>query len=259
MPLIEANSQRLHAEEHGQGAPALVFSHGLLMDREMFAPQVAEFARRHRCVTWDQRGHGLTEEDDKPFSYWDSARDCLAVMDALGIERAVLVGMSQGGFLALRAALLAPERVVGLVLIATQGGVDGEEVYDNFRGLKAEWSANGPLSAGPGLAQMLINAPEEDARWLEKWRAAPRARLGPCIDTLIARDDISGRLGEIACPALVIHGAGDHAIPEALGRKLAEALPDSRGFVSVPGAAHAPNLTHPAPVNLAIERFLAKL
>ena len=83
----------------------------------MFDSQVAALSDKFRVITWDERGFGDTEYDGKPFTYWDSANDCLALMTHLGVETAVLGGMSQGGFLSLRAALTAPERVRALVLI----------------------------------------------------------------------------------------------------------------------------------------------
>lgn len=259
MQFIDANGQKLWMEQTGTGTPALVFSHGLLMDRTMFAPQVKALSDRYQCISWDQRGHGLTQEDGAPFSYWDSARDCLAVMDAAGIERAVLVGMSQGGFLSLRAALLAPTRIAGLILIATQAGTDSPETHDGFRRLQAEWAANGPKNAGPDVARMLLGQSEEEAIWEAKWAEQPKNRLGPCVETLIARDDITDQLSAISCPTLVIHGDADQAIPQDRGRALADNLPGNRGFVSVSGAAHAPNLTHPDVVNPAIEQFLAEI
>src|SRR5690348_2127661 len=110
----------------GEG-PAVVLSHGLLLDQSMFDAQVAALAPEYRVITWDQRGHGGTPAPG-PFSYWDSARDVLALLDHLGIGRAVLGGMSQGGLLSLRAAMLAPERVRGLILIDSEAGT-GEEAH----------------------------------------------------------------------------------------------------------------------------------
>jgi 3-oxoadipate enol-lactonase len=259
MPHLSANGQMLYFEDQGKGSIPLVFSHGLLMDHEMFAPQVAALSQTSRCVSWDQRGHGQTREDGEPFSYWDSAADCRAILDHLGIEKAVLVGLSQGGFLSMRLALEAPERVAGLVLISTQAGIDDDAVYENFRGLKAEWSANGPANAGAGVASMLIGDPGLEAEWLAKWHKEPKSRLGNCIDTLIARDDLTSRLAELTCPALVIHGVADGAIPISLATTLAEGLPDCRAFVQIEGAAHAPTLTHPKEVTDAISLFVSGL
>src|SRR5581483_12488544 len=111
MPFAEVNGQRIRYDDTGTDGAPIIFSHGFLMDREMFAPQVEALAGEFRVISWDERGFGKTEFDGKPFTYWDSAKDCLGLLTHLGIEQAVLAGMSQGGFLSLRAALLAPERV----------------------------------------------------------------------------------------------------------------------------------------------------
>ena len=109
MPYAEVNGQRLRYEDTGGDGPPVIFSHGFLMDHEMFAPQAAALAPEFRVIAWDERGFGETEFDGKPFTYWDSARDCFGLLDHLGIEQAVLGGMSQGGFLSMRAALLEPD------------------------------------------------------------------------------------------------------------------------------------------------------
>ena len=127
MPYAEVNRQRIRFDDSGGDGPAVILSHGFLMDREMFAPQLEALAPEFRVITWDERGFGETEFDGEPFTYWDSAGDCLGLLDYLGIDRAVLGGMSQGGFLSLRAAIMAPERVRALVLIDTQARVEDPE------------------------------------------------------------------------------------------------------------------------------------
>ncbi len=111
MAFADINGQRIFYTDSGGDGPAVVFSHGFLMDASMFDPQVAALAPEFRVITWDARGFGATEFDSQPFTYWESAHDALVLCEHLGIERAVFAGMSQGGFLSLRAALLAPERV----------------------------------------------------------------------------------------------------------------------------------------------------
>lgn len=111
MPYIDANGSRLYYEDTGGSGPAVIFSHGLLMDGDMFAPQVEALRTTYWCITWDQRGFGRTGPASEPFTYWTSARDVLDIMSSLNIEAASLAGLSQGGFLSMRAALLAPERV----------------------------------------------------------------------------------------------------------------------------------------------------
>ena len=123
MPFAEVNGQHIFFEDSGGNGAPVIFSHGFLMDHEMFAPQVEALADDFRCITWDERGFGQTPASG-PFTYYDSASDCLALLGHLGIDQAVLAGMSQGGFLSLRAALTAPDRVKALVLIDTQSGTE---------------------------------------------------------------------------------------------------------------------------------------
>jgi len=105
LPTHEINGQQIYYEDSGgQGAP-VVFSHGLLMDHEMFASQVDALRSQYRVVTWDQRCHGVTETTIDPFTYWESADDLAGLLNNNGIEHPVLVGMSQGGFVSLRFAL----------------------------------------------------------------------------------------------------------------------------------------------------------
>ena len=120
--------------DHGGDGPAVLFSHGFLMNRSMFDNQVEAFGGDYRCITWDERGFGETRAEG-PFTYWDSANDAIAVLDACGVDRAVLVGMSQGGFLSLRAAIAHPDRVAGVVLIDSQAGVDDEETLQGYQGM----------------------------------------------------------------------------------------------------------------------------
>lgn len=263
MPYADTNGIRLYYEDTGgQGTP-VVLSHGFFMDREMFAPQVAVLGGKHRIVTWDERGHGDTEDAGEPFTYWDSARDCLGLLDHLGVDRAVLGGMSQGGYLSLRAALLAPERVAGLVLIDTQAGVEDADARAGYEHLFDRWRGEGPSDdLAHTIAGLIINDPAENDRWVAKWQrryAGSAARvLDRAARTLLDRDDISDRVAEIRCPALVVHGTDDPAIGVEIGRELCGRLPNCTAMIPVEGAAHAANLTHPEPVNAALRDFLAR-
>jgi 3-oxoadipate enol-lactonase len=261
MATAQINGQQIFYVDHGsprEGAPTMIFSHGFLMDHEMFDAQVAAFSDRCRIVTWDERGFGSTVHDGQPFSYWDSAADLLALMDHLTIEHAILAGMSQGGFLSLRAALLAPERVTGLILIDTQAGVDEAETLAAYQGMVDMWMAAGPVpDLANAIAQIIIADPSHHDAWIAKWQTLSREGLSDAAGALLNRDDITDRLGEITCPALVIHGTADTAIPMERAEELAEALSGAGPVARIEGAAHAANLTHPDPVNSAISVFLS--
>jgi 3-oxoadipate enol-lactonase len=242
-------------EDTGGDGPAVVFSHGFLMDREMFAANIEALAPAYRCVSWDQRGFGRTGTVDAPFTYWDSARDLLGLLDHLGIERAVLAGMSQGGFISMRAALLAPERISALVLIDTRSGIDAPEVIEAFAGLDAEWRRNGARNVKHDLAGLLGVAFASE-RWFPKWETLDNEALHHPIAALKDRDDITARLGEILAPCLVIHGDADQAIALEHGSALREGLPNCEDFLAVPGAGHAANMQFPDIVNAALRSFL---
>ena len=260
MPFAEVNGQKLYVEDTGGDGPPIVLSHGFLMDHEMFAPQVAEFREVYRVVTWDQRGFGATEFDGEPFTYWDSARDLFALLDVLGIERAVLGGMSQGGYLSMRAALLHPDRVRALVLIDTQAPPESDDKVAEYRVMIDTWVEHGYLDdLGNTVAGLIIADPDLEPTWTAKWRDWDPARMAPAGTALLDRDDISDRLPELPMPVLLIHGGQDTAIPISRAHEICDAVDDCRGVVEVEGAGHASSLTHPQIVNPAIRSFLEGL
>jgi pimeloyl-ACP methyl ester carboxylesterase len=220
------------------------------MDSSMFEPQVAALAPEYRVITWDERGFGATRATGS-FSYWDSARDVLGLLDHLGIERAVLGGMSQGGFLSLRAALTAPGRVRGLILIDSQAGQEEAANVPAYEQLEQTWME--AIILGPP------DGPVDYAPWFAKWAAADRDELRLAFRCLMDREDITGRLGEISCPALILHGTADAAIAMERAEAVRAGLAGPAALVEVEGGSHASNLSHPDQVNGAILEFLRTL
>jgi pimeloyl-ACP methyl ester carboxylesterase len=157
MSVAEVNGQHISFHDSGGDRPAIIFSHGFLMDGSMFDTQVAGLADEFRCITWDERGHGGTAATG-PFTYWDSADDALALAEHLGVGPAVFAGMSQGGFVSMRAALRAPDQVRGLVLIDTQAGLEDPEVMPLYQGLHDEWVANGPANVQELVASLIFGS-----------------------------------------------------------------------------------------------------
>jgi 3-oxoadipate enol-lactonase len=260
MPFAEVNGQRLRFDDTQGDGPPIIFSHGFLMDREMFAPQAAALAPEFRVIAWDERGFGQTEFDGEPFTYWDSARDCLGLLDHLGIDKAVLAGMSQGGFLSLRAALLSPPRVRALVLIDTQSGLEDPERLPTYRQMQETWLQVGPVDElAQAIAGLIIGDPELSRVWIEKWQHLPRENMRQVGNTLFDRDDITERVHEITCPAIAFHGTADQSIELELAEDLCQRLPACTGLVRIEGAPHASNLTHPDEVNGPLREFLRSL
>jgi 3-oxoadipate enol-lactonase len=260
MAFAEVNGQRIRFDDSGGEGPPVILSHGFLMDREMFLPQVDALASQFRVITWDERGFGETQFDGEPFTYWDSARDCLGLLDHLGIDRAVLGGMSQGGFLSMRAALLAPERVRALVLIDTQAGVEDPERLPGYRQMQETWLQVGPVDElADAIAGLIIGDPALSQTWIAKWRELPRDTMRAPGDCLMEREDISDRLSEISCPVILFHGTADQSIEMAKAEALCQGLSGCDGVIRIEGAPHASNLTHPDQVNGPLLEFLGGL
>jgi len=261
MPLHKINGQWIHYEDTGGDIGPLVLAHGLLMDGEMFAPQIEGCRSSCRIITWDARCHGETENTDDPFTYWDLADDLRGLLDHLGIEKAVIGGMSQGGFIALRFALQHPERVSALLLLGTQAGVEDPEKVATYQVMLDVWEAEGLNEQLAETIAAILLGNEWPGRhpWIAKWRQKPRSLLRPAFQALAGRDDIHNRLGEIKAPALVIHGTADAAIDIEVARELSRGLPNSRPLVAIEGGGHASNLTHPELVNRAVQQFIGEL
>lgn len=257
METAHINGTTIAFKDSKGSGPVVILSHGFLMDHSMFDSQVAALSAEYRVITWDERGFGGTKATGE-FSYWDSARDVLGLMDHLQIDSAVVGGMSQGGFLSLRTALLAPERVKALILIDTQAGTEAPETIEPYNQLHAAWLEHGAVAVQDVIASIILG-PGTWPEWYEKWSLLQPEQFSLAFECLMHRDDITDRLSEITCPALIIHGTDDVAIPMEKAEALRDGLGGGTSLVPITGGPHAANMTHPEPVNAAILQFLQSL
>ncbi|MFJ4652155.1 alpha/beta fold hydrolase [Nocardia sp. NPDC088792] len=230
--------------------PTLLLAHGFLMDESMFEPMRESLAACGiNLVTIDARCHGRTQSPDgEPFSYWDLAADGLAVLDELGIGSAVIGGMSQGGYSALRMALLAPERVLGLALIDTEAGACSPAELAFHRTFFQRWAGPEPIAPLVAeLAPQLIGGtdPRLWRTWTSRWYSSDRRAILPAARCLMDRRSVLHRLPEITAPALVLRGGHDGASTAQKSEALAAGLVGADGVVTVPGAGHGAVWTHP--------------
>ena len=248
-------------DEAGHG-PAVVFSHGSMMDRTMFRPQMEELGEEYRVVAFDHRARGTRWEG--PYSLYDLADDCLRLLDRLHIDRCVMAGMSMGGWMAVRFVLDHPDRVEGLVLIASSGlaysqadQVIWEQHYRPLLGagrVGREFALDEAaicFSAATRSAQ-----PRMVEHWIERWAAHRGDAVYHEVCSWLMQDDISDRLAGIDVPTLAIHGAADEAIGIEDAHRTVAAIP-SASLVSIPDAGHTVNLEKPTAVNDALRVFLA--
>jgi 3-oxoadipate enol-lactonase len=129
---------KLYYEETGSGTPIL-FVHEFASDHRGWEPQMREFGKRHRCIAYSARGYTPSDvpADPNAYSYLHVMRDCVAMLDHLGIERAHLIGLSMGGYTALQVALNHPGRVRSLVLAGTGSGFERDYVAEHYKSSRA--------------------------------------------------------------------------------------------------------------------------
>jgi pimeloyl-ACP methyl ester carboxylesterase len=259
MATFDAGNQQLSYEDFGGSGPVIVFSHAFAMNRSMFGPQLDVLETRYRCIIWDQRAHGGSYTD-RPFTMWDSARDYIALLDHLGIQQASLFGASQGAFVALRLALLAPDRVRSLVTLGTSAAVETPEkklAYLQMQDALKDGQEL-PQAVLDPLAYICFGSNFDGTYWQAVWRRWPAKQARLASDALRERDDLSERLAEISVPALVLHGTADNAYPVSEGQAIADGIARSEPLVRVEGGTHFLSMTDPEPVNAAVSSFLAK-
>lgn len=264
--VVDVGRARLHVREAGSG-DALVFLHAGIADGRMWAPQQAAFAERWRTVAVDRRGFGQTRYETEPFS---PVADLIAVLDALGIERAVLVGCSMGGRLAIDTALAHPQRVRALVVVGS--AVSGAPQPPNFPtaiqakldALEAAEARNDIDEVNELEAQLWLDGPEQPAgRVGGALRELFLSMNGIALRAAPTGDEIAPAaawplLDAMGVPTQVIWGTLD--FPHLLDRMqhLVATVPGARGHV-IEGTAHLPNLERPEEFNAVLAAFLASL
>lgn len=269
---VKIGGLSVHLKTAGEGTPALLLLHGFSASvfswREMM-PVLADWGR---VTAFDRPPFGLTDrptswEGTNPYSLIGQAALTLAVMDAFGVERAVLVGHSAGGTLATHLALEHPDRVAGLVLISPAIGL-GSGLRPGLR-----WVLSTPQARRLGrlfvrraagnldeaLPQAWHDPTQVTAEILEGYKRPLRTEgwdRGLWELTLAARpSEVEARLDEIHVPVLIITGDSDQLVPTERTVRLAERFPEAELLV-LPDCGHVPHEEAPDAVLSAIEAFL---
>ena len=221
----------LHCIERGEGKP-LILLHGNGEDCSYFEHQIARFSETFRVIAVDTRGHGRSPRGSAPFSIRQFACDLAAFMDARGIERASLLGFSDGGNIALAFALVHPERVERLVLNGANLDASG-----------VKRSVQLPIELGFRIASLF-------ARW-----SAQARRNAETLGLMVNDPNIDPvELSRLAAPVLVIAGTND-MIKESHTRLIARSLPNAQ--LSLVEGDHFVAAKNPEAFNREVERFLA--
>ncbi len=265
MPSIEVNGVSIYYEEAGSGTP-LVFSHEFAGSHESWEPQIRFFARRYRVITYNHRGYPPSTVPDDPSAYSEEhlVADLRGLLDALGIERAHIAGLSMGGAVTLKFAIAHPDRCIGAVVAGAGSGADNHEEWvrsglETARRFEEEWeSTAGAYAEGPARVQFKQKDPrgwQAFADLFLKHSAIGSAHTFRGVQ-LKRRTiyEVEDDLTRMRAPVLIMVGDEDEpCLKPALFMK--EHIPNA-GLVVLPRSGHAINLEEPALFNQFVMDFL---
>jgi pimeloyl-ACP methyl ester carboxylesterase len=261
---ININGVNINDIEVGDpaGIP-VVFIHGFPFDKTMWTPQLKSIPAKYRAIAYDLRGHGESDCGDGQFLIEFFVDDLIGLMDYLKIEKAVLVGLSMGGYIALRAVERNPERVIALALCDTKSEADSNEVKirrarqisiiknsgihrfaDDF--LKAIFAENTFLRM-PDTVEMIKKIIV---------KTSPLS-LASTLIALAARTDTTPALPQIKVPTLILTGEKDPLTTPEDATKMKQLIPNSKMHI-IPEAAHLCNLENSVIFNKYLFEFLEK-
>jgi pimeloyl-ACP methyl ester carboxylesterase len=264
--------------------PTLILNNSFTTSAELFRPQFAdeELLKVANLLAIEPYGHGKTHPTYRQFTYWDSAIANLQVLDALGIDQAFAMGTSQGGWIVTQTAMLAPDRIKGIIPLGTSmdresqqsqalGCWDGTEFCTPAIDALAEpvpddWVVPDEFVIGVLDAGLGDSVSDEDrAFWLDVYRRnysgdAGRERLRTCSINLRDRDSLLARLNSVTCPVLWIHGTADSVYSVANAENGIARFTGSKDaqLKVVEGGQHFLSASDPKEVNAAAVDFISK-
>jgi 3-oxoadipate enol-lactonase len=266
MPEMQVNGARIHYEEDGVGEPPLVFAHGLLLSGRVFDRQVDAFQQRHRCISFDFRGHGRSSAPATGYGLDSLTEDARALVESRGPSRCHFIGHSLGGLVGLRLAIRHPELLSSLTLLNVTPAQERWAQALRLRLLSClaraigiEWVADRVLSQlfGPVFLDDPCRHQERNA-WRAKLVANDLPGILRALTGVLTREAVSDQLARITTPTLIIAGEQDRAVPVADAELLHHGIRGSR-LVILPRAGHTTPVEEPRATNHAIEQFLSLL
>ena len=252
MPKLNRDGVNIYYEVHGSGPP-LILTHGYSSTSAMWQGQIAALSRHYKLVLWDMRGHGQSDYPESPAAYSEALTlaDIAALLDAEGAEKAIVGGLSLGGYMSLAFYRSFPARVRALLIIDTGPGFkkdDARDAWNKRAHETAERFDRDGLAVLKAMSAERANVSHRDASGLA------RAARG----MLTQRDaSVMETLPTIKVPSLVVVGADDTPFLAA-SDYMAAKIPGAEKVV-IPSAGHAANIDQPKAFNDAVLSFLDRL
>lgn len=261
MPVSTINGLKLHYTDTGvEHASPVIFIHGFPFSSEMWEEQIGFLSDTHRVITYDVRGHGKSQLGNGHLLIDFLVDDLFALMDHLGIQSANVVGLSMGGYIALRGVEREPERFLSLVLSNTKSEADTNEAKikraDAVRTIR-----NDGVTVFADNFLKSVFAPDSFDKRPEAVRKIRTIIEKTSPDTLCstlialaARTDTTENLSKITIPTLILVGENDQLTPPAAAQGMANRIRGARIHI-LPDAAHMSNLENPEEFNSYLRDF----
>ena len=262
MPFVTVNTVTLHYRYSAPrpGRPLLVFSNSLGTDARIWDAVVSELAADYGILTYDQRGHGLSDTGQSPASMPDLAEDLVALMDHLGIVDAVLVGVSVGGMIAQQLAARRPDLVTALVLCDTAHRIGDASFWETRI---AAVRAAGITSIADAILERWFTpgyrrSDNADYRAYRNMlcRQSPDGYADIC--RAISKTDLERSTAQLQLPVLCVVGDTDGSTPPALVKSLADLIPGAQ-YLVIDDAGHLPCIEQPRVLAEHIQRFVESM
>ncbi len=248
---FDVGGHELRASRTGHGPPHFLCLHGLVDDLSIWDRVALPLSERGEVIRFDQRGHGTSGSPPGPYRREDLGSDAIALLDTFGIERAVLVGHSMGGIVAMTAALAHPDRVAGLVLIGT-----ASHCSEKIAGWYERIALVGESEGCAGIARTIYG---ERSKRRVSGDAQGIAHVTRTLKSLYD-DPLTPKLSALRCPVLLLVGENDPMGPKA-SENIARELSERAGVVTTLEVAdacgHWVHVENPRLVVAALDRWLA--
>ena len=265
MPFVEVDGVRLHYADVGSGEPALVLLHAFPLHSGMWAPQLEHLSAQRRVIAPDLLGFGASDAPESMFRYtMVGYADLVAgLLDALGLRRVVLGGLSMGGYVAFAFLREYADRVAALILADTRAGADTTEAFERRTDQQDQVARIGTVALIETLLGGLLSEHTRTNRLelverIRRLMANPPAGFIGALEAMKFRPDATEDLAKISVPTLVVVGEDDSLAPPEVARDMQERIAGAE-LVVLPRAGHLSNLEAADEFNAAVAGFLRRL
>jgi 3-oxoadipate enol-lactonase len=261
MATFDVNGTAIYYKDTGGDAPPIVFSHGLLYNSGLFAPQIAVLNDRFRCIAYDHRGQGKSADGNGRAIAIDTlTNDAATLIEGMGLGRVHFCGLSLGGMVGMRLAIVRPDLIKSIILLSTTADPEPSKLKYKAMNVIARFFGNEAVA--DAVMQVLHGktALSDPARAAERlaWRrqiAGNRSTIWRAVNGVLERKSIHAELRNITAPTLVVVGDEDVATVPARAERIARAINGAK-LVIIPRAGHCLTWEQPAAITDAIASFL---